>query len=238
MMNFDYVQLSGYFAAAVFAALWVSARGACRRAERFHTLRASISDDLSASLERALNKSRHEREAVQEELKSTTAMFNRLAKTLDAKQAKIDSLMLEFCPDEMTEEQKAEWASHRRPAPIELQRAIDAAAKTLASVPPQILAKMREAVIAPNTNFKHKPWVQVSRLAPFIELPPRRFYDGFEVTALDPASCQIPTAEMPRDGAGLIEGRNCPVCAKRSYCKIFTGDDIRPCIGFSPEAKR
>lgn len=40
----------------------------------------------------------------------------RLRKELDAKQAEIDRLMLEFCPDEMTEEQKAEWAARQRPA--------------------------------------------------------------------------------------------------------------------------
>lgn len=36
---------------------------------------------------------------------------------LAAAQAKIDSLMLEFCPEEMTEEQTAEWARNQRPAP-------------------------------------------------------------------------------------------------------------------------
>lgn len=32
-----------------------------------------------------------------------------LARKCDELQAKIDSLMLEFCPDEMTPEQKARW---------------------------------------------------------------------------------------------------------------------------------
>lgn len=32
-------------------------------------------------------------------------------------QAKIDRLMLEYCPGEMTEEQKAEWAKHQKPVP-------------------------------------------------------------------------------------------------------------------------
>jgi hypothetical protein len=36
--------------------------------------------------------------------------------TIEAMQAKIDSLMLEYCPDEMTEEQKAKWAAHQKPA--------------------------------------------------------------------------------------------------------------------------
>lgn len=30
-------------------------------------------------------------------------------------EAKVDSLMLEYCPDEMTEEQKARWAKHQVP---------------------------------------------------------------------------------------------------------------------------
>ena len=33
-----------------------------------------------------------------------------------ALQAKIDSLMLEFCPDEMTEEQFKNWSKHQVPA--------------------------------------------------------------------------------------------------------------------------
>ena len=36
---------------------------------------------------------------------------------LAAKQAHIDRLMLEYCPDEMTATQMAEWASHQRAAP-------------------------------------------------------------------------------------------------------------------------
>lgn len=36
---------------------------------------------------------------------------------LGAKQAKIDWLMLEFCPDEMTPAQIEEWGRHQKPAP-------------------------------------------------------------------------------------------------------------------------
>lgn len=35
-------------------------------------------------------------------------------------QAKIDALMLEYCPDEMTVEQKAEWAAHQKPAAFQM----------------------------------------------------------------------------------------------------------------------
>jgi len=37
------------------------------------------------------------------------------AEALDAKQAQIDALILEYCPDEMTEEQIEEWRKHQRP---------------------------------------------------------------------------------------------------------------------------
>lgn len=39
-----------------------------------------------------------------------------LEREVAAKQARIDALMLEYCPDEMTPEQVAEWARHQRPA--------------------------------------------------------------------------------------------------------------------------
>lgn len=41
-----------------------------------------------------------------------TATVASLKAALEAKQAKIDALMLEFCPDEMTAEQVANWAAH------------------------------------------------------------------------------------------------------------------------------
>lgn len=34
-----------------------------------------------------------------------------------ALEAKLDAVMLEYCPDEMTEEQKANWAAHQAVAP-------------------------------------------------------------------------------------------------------------------------
>lgn len=39
---------------------------------------------------------------------------NSLSRRLASHKARIDALMLEFCPDEMTAEQKAEWAGHQR----------------------------------------------------------------------------------------------------------------------------
>jgi len=50
-------------------------------------------------------------------------------KDAESKQAKIDALMLEFCPDEMPAEQTANWAAHQVPASPEENAAIDAALK-------------------------------------------------------------------------------------------------------------
>ena len=47
--------------------------------------------------------------------------INRLKIRLAAKQAKIDRLMIEHCPEEMTDEQRAEWARHQKPAPVDDQ---------------------------------------------------------------------------------------------------------------------
>lgn len=43
---------------------------------------------------------------------------------LDAKQAKIDALMMEFCPGEMSREQREEWAKHQQPVSADLERSI------------------------------------------------------------------------------------------------------------------
>lgn len=53
----------------------------------------------------------------------------RLREELAAKQAKIDNLMLEYCPDEMTPEQMAEWAKYQRPLNPDEQAVIDAITK-------------------------------------------------------------------------------------------------------------
>ena len=42
-------------------------------------------------------------------------------------QAKIDQLMLEYCPDEMTQEQLAEWARHQKPLDDKRTREIEEA---------------------------------------------------------------------------------------------------------------
>jgi len=45
---------------------------------------------------------------------TTDVRIDNLTRALHAKQAKIDALMLEFCPGEMSAEQKAEWAKHQK----------------------------------------------------------------------------------------------------------------------------
>ena len=54
---------------------------------------------------------------------------DKLCEQLAAAQAKIDALMLEYCPDEMTHEQLSSWASHQVTATPDEQAAIDAAIK-------------------------------------------------------------------------------------------------------------
>jgi len=54
------------------------------------------------------------------ELEAALVTDKRMAQPQDckecgAKQAKIDSLMLEYCPDEITDEQMAEWAKYQTP---------------------------------------------------------------------------------------------------------------------------
>lgn len=47
----------------------------------------------------------------------------------NALQARVDELMLEYCPDEMTPEQRANWAAHQVPVSAEEQANIEAAVR-------------------------------------------------------------------------------------------------------------
>jgi hypothetical protein len=51
------------------------------------------------------------------------------------KQAQIDRLMLEYCPDEMTPEQMAEWARHQKPVSDSQKKLIDACLAELKKQP-------------------------------------------------------------------------------------------------------
>ena len=62
-------------------------------------------------------------------LNEPTKLLQRLADAeaqLASKQAKIDALMFEYCPDEMTDEQVEEWCRHQvADESVELQAILD-----------------------------------------------------------------------------------------------------------------
>lgn len=45
----------------------------------------------------------------------------------DAAEAKLDAIMLEYCPEEMTKEQKIRWAQHQKPISKSEMKEIEAA---------------------------------------------------------------------------------------------------------------
>ena len=51
--------------------------------------------------------------AARAEIDRQRTQIENLFQTAYAKQAKIDALMLEFCPGEMSQEQRDEWAKHQ-----------------------------------------------------------------------------------------------------------------------------
>ncbi len=76
----------------------------------------------SARKRAALHKANTETERLRQKLAVAETMGNvwkaaaeYAAKTADDRQARIDALMLEYCPDEMTEAQKEIWAKRQRP---------------------------------------------------------------------------------------------------------------------------
>jgi uncharacterized iron-regulated protein len=88
----------------------------------------------SARKRAALGKANAEAERLRQKLAVAETMGNvwkaaaeYAAKTADDRQARIDALMLEYCPDEMTEAQKENWAKHQRPVSEEMQQGIDSA---------------------------------------------------------------------------------------------------------------
>lgn len=52
---------------------------------------------------------------------------SRLRREVASKQAQIDSLMLEYCPDEMTDEQMGNWERHQIPSSMEREIALSVA---------------------------------------------------------------------------------------------------------------
>ena len=60
---------------------------------------------------------------------SLEAQIKELEAKIQSQQAKIDELMLEYCPEDMTQQQMDEWARHQRPVTKEEERRIDDALK-------------------------------------------------------------------------------------------------------------
>jgi len=75
----------------------ICGRGSCTRS--FHSL--SEQEDFEKTDEQRLSEAADRIETLERELA--------------AAQAKIDALMLEYCPDEMTDAQREEWARHQVP---------------------------------------------------------------------------------------------------------------------------
>jgi len=50
-----------------------------------------------------------------------------LRKKVKHLQFRVDSLMLEYCPDEMTKKQKKNWAKHQRPVDKKTEEKIELA---------------------------------------------------------------------------------------------------------------
>ena len=54
-------------------------------------------------------------DVLESECRKLRARLEKAGKDAASKQARIDELMLEYCPDEMTPEQIDEWAKHQEP---------------------------------------------------------------------------------------------------------------------------
>jgi hypothetical protein len=81
---------------------------------------ASTNDDeIESVCNRLLDSEEHAGDsAIPSIAEDAAELIRRLASDKDALQAKIDQLMLEYCPDEITPEQMAEYESHQRPSSL------------------------------------------------------------------------------------------------------------------------
>lgn len=71
-----------------------------------------------AAIQKANNEADHLRQRLmlaEHHAATMEAFAFSVAEKADAIQARLDALMLEFCPEEMTEAQKANWARHQKP---------------------------------------------------------------------------------------------------------------------------
>lgn len=63
-------------------------------------------------------KPRHKGQHVYGRAPRRTTLEHLAADCIEELEARVDALMLEYCPDEMTDEQKARWAAHQSAAPF------------------------------------------------------------------------------------------------------------------------
>ena len=68
---------------------------------------------------------------LRQEIADAWKLVDQYKRAAESNAARIDSLMLEHCPNEMTPEQIAEWGRNQRPATSEEQAALDAAMPAL-----------------------------------------------------------------------------------------------------------
>ena len=66
-------------------------------------------------------------EQQEKELTDLRARLEKAERDAASKQARIDEMMLEYCPDEMTHEQKEGWGKHQVPVSTQEQRILGAA---------------------------------------------------------------------------------------------------------------
>jgi len=82
-------------------------------------------DDLETALIRQKNSGEEAKELIKridQHLKDKSVKINAL-------QAKIDQLMFEYCPEEMTERQKENWGKHQKPVTAEQQAELEESLK-------------------------------------------------------------------------------------------------------------
>ena len=77
--------------------------------------------DTAVTALRHISYSKHVTDDVKHVATFSATLIERLNQALAAKQAEIDRLMIEHCPEEMTQAQVDEWAAHQAPAPLEDQ---------------------------------------------------------------------------------------------------------------------
>ena len=95
-----------------------------KRAERYEAWAVGIDEQQSKyeAAHEALVNTENDLARCREVANNQRGRIADLERQLAEKQAEIDRLMLEFCPDEMTQKQKETWASHQKPAADEARK--------------------------------------------------------------------------------------------------------------------